>query len=155
MLSFSWMTSQTSRGCTAFHISSLGFSFSWKVIRSERAVLPCYTHQLFVDCVCADYLEVLSSRSLPRLQLAVKTIPASSVAAVILYSQPHGSETMRSAFPAQCPFQAHCQWGLYAALPRPWHISSFLVRVSFCPSFYLLFSSLFSFSFLFLCFPFT
>lgn len=84
----------------------------------------------------------LSWKSLQRLKLAVKTIRVSSVTAVILYGQPHGLETVRSALPAQCPFQACCQWGLYAALTRFWHVSSFLLRVSFCPAFCHLFSSL-------------
>lgn len=125
MLSFSWMTSQMNWGCTAHFLAQL--FLTGKVIRGECAALPCYTHQLFVSGVCADYLVVRSWPSFPRLHLAVKTILASSVAGVILCSQPHGWETMRSVFPAQCPFQAHCQWGLYAGLLAP---GTFLVSSS-------------------------
>lgn len=46
------------RDCAAFHISSLSLSFRGEVERSERATLPSYTQQLFVDGFCADCLEV-------------------------------------------------------------------------------------------------
>lgn len=63
----------------------------------------------------------------------------SSVAAVILYDQPHGLETVRSALHSQCPFQLCRQWALYAALACHWHVSSFRLPLSlfqshiFCP----------------------
>lgn len=125
-------------------MTSLLWGFSYflaQLFLSGKAICHCYTHQLFVDGVSADYLEVLSWRRIQRPQLAVKTIPASSVAAVILSSQRHGSEPVRSALPAQCSFQADSQWGLYVPLLRSGHISSFLLGVSLCPSFHLVFSS--------------
>ncbi len=111
---------------------------------------PGDTHRLIVDGFCADYFKGLSWKSLQRLQLPVKTISVSSVTAVILYGQPHGLETVRSPLPAQCPFQPRCQWGLYTALACFWHVSSFLLGVSVCPSFCHLFSSFLSA--LFVCF---
>lgn len=89
-------------------ISSSSFSF-WDKSNTCR-VLPCCAHQLFVDGFYVDYLEILTWKSLRKLKLAVKrTIPGSSVTAVILYGKPRGWETVRSAFPTQCPFQARGQ----------------------------------------------
>lgn len=53
-------------------------------------------------------------------------------------------------FPAQCPFQARRQWGLYTALAHFWHVSSFVLGVSFSPSLYHLFSFLLFYPFFFL-----
>lgn len=145
-----------SRDCTAIHNFHTQLFFEEK--KSNAGSVPCCPAppiSYLFDGSCVDYLEILSWKSLLKLKLAVKTIPGSSVTAVILYGQPHGSETVRSALPTQCPFQARCQWGLYAALARFWHVSSFLLRVSFSPSFYHLFSvsSLFLRSFFFSCLP--
>lgn len=139
MLSFSWMTSQMSRHCTMFHVSSRKFSFRGKS-QTHRACRAAWLHPSaicwwFLCWLCWDFVLKVTL----KLQLAVKTIPGSSVTGVILYGQPHGLETVRSALATQCPFQARCQWGLYAALARLWHVSSFLLRLSFSPSFYHLF----------------
>lgn len=135
LLSFSWMTSQMNRGCAAL-LHFLAQLFPHRKSHSRFAAspvtLPCYTHQLFVTGVCADYLVVWSWPSFPRLHLAVKTILASSVAGVIFRSRPHGWETMRSLFTRTMPLSGPLSVRPLCWSPGPWHISSFLLRISFC-----------------------
>lgn len=129
-VSFSWMTSQTSRGCTT--------SFPYSAFPFRNTASTLCAAQLYLSAVCRCLLWwllgfYLESHRWTCSWLKWKTIPSSCVSAEILYGQPHGFETVKSALPVQCPFQACCQWGLYAALSRFWQVSSFLLSVAPSP----------------------
>lgn len=129
-VSFSWMTSQTSRGCTT--------SFPYSAFPFRNTASTLCAAQLYPSAVCQCLLWwllgfYLESHCWTCSWLKWKTIPSSCVSAEILYGQPHGFETVKSALPVQCPFQACCQWGLYAALSRFWQVSSFLLSVAPSP----------------------
>lgn len=71
--------------------------------------------------LCQFTFEIFAFKVISETAVGCKNKnPSSDVTAAILYGRPHGMETVRSALPTQCPFQARCQWGLYAALTRSW-----------------------------------